>query len=190
MIRFLFCFVTLVSLQPLAAQVAHDGFDSLVITKTKKAKYQMAGSVISSMELKWKNPKRSAYTPDEAVSDAARRLFTGIFGTDASSEEVTWELRHEIQTNAEDLDWNFTIYCAGALEKTSEKIRNSDGSKSVNTEKTGHLFWDRGASAVLLEKKDTIAAFVVSVNPADNLFPTAGEVFSQAASSRIVGQYR
>ena len=142
----------------------------------------MAHPAISNIELKWKSPKRSSYTPNEAAGDATRKLLTGIFRSGVNtSEDLTWELRQEIQTNAEELDWKLSIYCAGQLEKTSEKIKNRDGSKSVNTEKMAHLYWDRGASAILLDKNDTIGQFVVTVDRYDSMFRKVGELLPETA---------
>ena len=61
----------------------------------------------------------------QGAGDATRKLLIGIFRSGVNtSEDLTWELRQEIQTNEEELDWKLSIYCAGQLEKTSEKIKN------------------------------------------------------------------
>jgi hypothetical protein len=174
---FCFCLLAILSVKFLPAQPLTTGFDSLAISKTKKTKYRLAHPVLTSMQLKTKTPKRSSYTLNQAVGDGIGKLFTAILPGLTSSEEMNWELQHEIETNIDNLSWKLKMYCPGELEKTTERVRNSDGSKSVNVERQAILFWERGSSAILLEKEDTIGSFMVSVNPGDSLFRKTSDLF-------------
>jgi hypothetical protein len=179
---FCFCFLTLSCLH-LWAQSPTAGFDSLAITKTKKTKYQVAHPLLTSMQLKTKTPKRSAYTLNDAVGDGIGKLFTSILPGVTSSEEMAWELQHDIETNIDSINWRLKIYCPGELEKTTERVRNSDGSKSVNTERMAILFWKKGSSGILLEKGDTIGRFKLTVDPNDSLFYRTRDLFSAPATA-------
>ena len=180
---FCFCLLTVLSLHSLSAQSPTMGFDSLAISRVKKTKYQLEHPVLTSMQLKTKSPKRSAYTLNEAIGDGIGKLFTAILPSLTSSEEMNWELQHDIETNIDSINWRLKMYCPGELEKTTERVRNSDGSKSVNVERMALLFWHRGSSAILLERGDTIGSFMVSINPNDSLFYRTRHLFATPATA-------
>ena len=178
---FCFCLLTVLSLPSLSAQSPTAGFDSLAISKIKKTKYQLAHPVFTSMQLKTKGPKRSAYTFNEAVGDGIGKLFTAILPGLTSSEEMNWELQHDIEANIDSINWRLKMYCPGELEKTTERVRNSDGSKSVNVDAMAILSWQKGSRAILLEQGDTIGRFMVTVNPYDSLFYGTRDLYSPAS---------
>jgi hypothetical protein len=166
--RFFNC-ILLVLLAPLLhAQLSTAGFDSISIAKPRrgKASYEFAASAITPIDLKWKAPKRSPYTAGQAAGDATRKLFTRLLGGSVSnSESLQWLLKGEVNTGDENLSWKLDIYCNGELEKTSSRVRNSNGTKEVVTDSWATIFWEQGATIIIKEKGDTAGNFQLSLIP-------------------------
>lgn len=162
----------------LAAQPSTAGFDSIALQKPKEARprYELTHPSITELSIKTKGPRRSRYTVGQAAGDAARQIFAGVMGSFGSSQDVAWQLQGFIETNADSLNWQVDLFCPGELEKNSERVRNSDGSRSIQTEKTAVFHWDRGASGILLEKGDTIGRFIIRLHPqTDSLLAAKAE---------------
>jgi hypothetical protein len=150
---------------------ATTGFDSLSIIKPKprKASYELQNAPLSIVQLKWKNPKRSKHTLGNMAGDGARNLLTSILGGhNTTAQSMDWQMSQELNTNVDSLNWKIDLFCSGELEKESHRVKNDDGSHSLDTKKTAHLFWEKGTSGYVLEKEDTIMQFVVALSPFNN----------------------
>ena len=150
----------------LLAQLSTQSFDSLPITKPKKGKteYELANPTLYQIGLKWKRPKRSPHTAGQMAGDASRNLFTSILGgTISTSQDMAWQLASELNTNTDSLNWRVELFCTGELEKESHRIRNDDGSHSLEKQKTAHLFWEKGTSGLIIEKEDTVSRFILTI---------------------------
>jgi hypothetical protein len=150
----------------LLAQPSTQSFDSLPITKPKKGKteYELANPTLNQISLKWKRPKRSPHTAGQMAGDASRNLITSILGgTISTSQDMAWQFATELNTNTNNLNWRVELFCSGELEKESHRVRNDDGSHSLEKQKTAHLFWEKGTSGLIIEKEDTVSRFILTI---------------------------
>ena len=157
----------------LAAQDANPGLDSVEISKPKKSKflYEFNDPVISSIIIKDKSMKRSTVSSGEIMGNVGRSalaLFAGPSFTFGSSKDVFWNLRAALESNNENLNWEINLYCPGVLEKNKQRVTNDDGSFSVETEKTAYLNWLEESTGIILEHGDTIAKFIIIMDPRTN----------------------
>jgi len=90
-------------------------------------------------------------------------LATGIgFG---SSKEVDWYLASVLRTNNPKLDWILDVYCPGYIEKERTRVKNDDGSFSVETNYVDRFSWHQGAIGFIIEAGDTIGWHYVYMEP-------------------------
>jgi hypothetical protein len=81
-------------------------------------------------------------------------IATGIgFG---SAKEVDWYLTSTIRTSNPKLDWTFDVYCPGYVEKERTRVKNDDGSFSVETNYVNKFLWQSGAIGFVIEAGDSI----------------------------------
>lgn len=147
------------------------GFDSMKISKPKTSKflYKFNDPVLSSITIKSSSPKRSKVSSGEvlgSVGRSAAALFSGI--SFSSTKEVFWNLKGKLVSNNENLSWEVNLYCPGILEKNKERVKNEDGGYSVETDKVAHLNWHEEATGIILENGDTIAKFIIIMDPRTN----------------------
>ena len=164
-------FVLLFTSSVLHAQPSTVTFDSLAIVKPKKGKtqYELVNAPLSEIRLKWKSPRRGPHTAAQMAGDATRNLLTSILGGAIStSQDMDWKLTSELNTNVDSLNWRIELFCTGELEKESRRVKNEDGSRSLEKQKTAHLFWEKGTSGVIIEKEDTIGRFDVYLTSLDD----------------------
>ena len=162
--RFLLSILIVASCCRVAAQPAQDSF-AFKRQKWAKARFEVDGAPLSELQIKWKSPKKSRYTFNEGVGDGVRKLFAGWLGNSSSSQEITLFLPGEIKASGNYPNWKAELVCPGEMEKTSTRVRNRDGSKSVETDKTVRVFWEQGAVGHLIEKDDSIGRFAITVHP-------------------------
>jgi hypothetical protein len=171
LLRLWFIAIAFAAISDLSAQYSTEGFDSLVLRKPKQAKahYEIGRTPIQEMDIKTKGIKRSPYKADQALGDVSRNIFTMLIGVHiTSSQDVDYNLKAYIVTNDENLNWEVDLFCSGEMEKTSERVRNDDGSRSVNVRKKVTLFWEKGGTGIIRNKQDTIGRFVISIHPQDD----------------------
>jgi len=81
-------------------------------------------------------------------------IATGIgFG---SAKEVDWYLASAIRTSNPRLDWTFDVYCPGYVEKERTRVKNDDGSFSVETNYVDKFLWHERAICFIIEAGDSI----------------------------------
>ena len=158
---------------PLFAQVVSTGLDSVFISKPKRNKllYGFNDPILSSIVIKEKSMKRSSVSSSEVLGNVGRgalALFAGPSFTFGSAKDVFWNLRAELESNNENLSWEINLYCPGVLEKNKQRVTNDDGSFSVDTEKTAYLNWHEESTGIILEHGDTIAKFIIIMDPSTN----------------------
>jgi len=141
--------------------------DSFPFSRQKwaKAKFTVENAVLQELQVKWKSARKSRYSVGEGVNDAGRKLFASWIGNASSSQDVTLFLPGEIKTFSDLNDWKVELICPGEMVKSSTRVKNKDGSKSFETERQVHVFWEQGAIGHLIEKEDTISRFAVTVRP-------------------------
>jgi hypothetical protein len=157
----------------ISAQEISRGLDSVDIAKPKKGRflYEFQDRVFSSVQIREKSIKRSPVSSGEVFGNIGRgalALLAGPSFTFGSSKEVFWNLRAELESNNENLSWEINLLCPGILEKNKQRVTNDDGSYSVDTEKTAYLNWHEEATGFILEHGDTIAKFIIIMDPRTN----------------------
>jgi hypothetical protein len=90
-------------------------------------------------------------------------LATG-FGL-GSTQNVEWYLASSILTNDPKLDWILDVYCPGYVEKQRSRVKNADGSYSLETNYEDTFLWQNGAIGYIIEAGDTIGWHYVYRNP-------------------------
>ena len=94
------------------------------------------------------------FKPGGSILGGIATLATGIgFG---SAKDVDWYLASAIRTNNPKLDWLLEVYCPGYIEKERTRVKNGDGSYSVETNYVNRFSWEKGAIGFIIEKGDTI----------------------------------
>jgi hypothetical protein len=132
------------------------------------------------------------------IGNTALTVLTGIGFV--SSSEVNWKLSAVIKCNDALPDWKIDLFCEGELEKDRERVRNDDGSWSVETVKTATYFWERNSTGIIMEGSDTIGFFKIVLNPEQDstLAPYAKYFFlpskeqtetNSSRITRIIEQY-
>ncbi len=83
----------------------------------------------------------------------------------SSAAVVDWYLASSIRTSNPKLDWIFDVYCPGYIEKERTRVKNDDGSYSVETNYINKFSWEKGALGFIIEAGDTIGWSYVYRNP-------------------------
>jgi hypothetical protein len=60
------------------------------------------------------------------------------------------------------------MFCEGYVQKDRNRVRDDDGSWSVETSETHVYYWEKNASGLIIESKDTIGYFLIVMNPAED----------------------
>jgi hypothetical protein len=83
-------------------------------------------------------------------------------------KNVDWYLASIIRTSNPKLDWILDIYCPGYVEKQKSRVRNNDGSYSVETNYENAFLWEKGAIGFIIEAGDTVGWHYVYRDPRIN----------------------
>ena len=151
-------------------------FDTIRLIRAdpKVEVYTFSDSVLQSARIQVSAPVQLKEVNFKLGGDLLRRAFTLVTGVGiGNSEVVDWYLPAVIRTNEARLDWISDWYCPGYIEKERNRVTNSDGSKSVETEYYNVFSWERGALGYIIEQGDTIGWHYVS------LFPRGDSVFAE-----------
>lgn len=98
-------------------------------------------------------------------TEAARGIFTLLTGWGSNAtHEFEWLLAGMITTDDQKLNWKVDIFCPGSILKSTERVRNSDGSVSNETSKEMRVNWERSLG-LIIRQSDTIGSFMVVKEP-------------------------
>jgi len=178
---FVFVFVLVFSILyslKIPAQTALLGTDSVIFTGVKSAKDRFTFSDGGTREIsvRGKQTKLAADKGKQFASDAGNGLITLMGLNMSSSDEVSLKVPGTIICNDGLPDWEVALFCEGFMEKSRERVRDEDGSLSVNTETVYTYYWEKEATGTLEENGVTIASFIISMYPREDslLKPMAG----------------
>jgi len=166
----LFCLVTAILIVPcISGQTSGAGFDSIAIFKQKRNRnvYQFNDSGNREIQYSLNQPKEAKFfNAGHILGDAGDGLLTALTSINfASSRDLSWKVNGTIICNDDLPDWEISLFCEGHLEKDRQRVKNDDGSWSVETESTRDLYWEKNATGVIIESNDTIGAFLIIMNP-------------------------
>ena len=133
---------------------------SVFLKNYKKNIFIFNPSLIKSVYITQESPKRTNYPASEVAGDIGRvgldLLFSAMFGEEnvsfVDTVEVDWILSNLINCNDKKYNWNVQIFARGNQIK-----------EFVSSEK--HVWWERGATGIILQQKDTISRFVLFLSP-------------------------
>jgi len=145
--------------------------DSIVITKLKNSisSYQFSGYGNNVIHLGTIVEELVQYKTDPTFRDIGNGLMTALTGIGfSSSTDVNWKISGIIQSDDMSADWIVSLFCEGNIEKERERIKNDDGSWSVETSETNVYYWDENSGGIIIENDDTIGFFAIITNPFEN----------------------
>jgi len=155
-------FHCIISESEIKAQETKGTYDTIdVYGKGNKRKYTVEGTRIGYIELAGYNPAvvhKLAKFGGDLLGESLTSL-TGIgFG---GTRDVEFVYPGHLNTLTPGFDWQMNVYCDGSITTERNRVKNSDGSHSVQTTEQRNIYWGRGPKGIILEKGDTIGRFQV-----------------------------
>lgn len=155
------------------SQIEITDLDSVAIVKPKMhgKSYQFIDN--GPKEIQYKNIE-NVLTNDSStlgLSGFSSAVLTQLTGLGSSSaREGFWKVSGSINCNDTLPDWYVYLFCKGYQQKDRERIRNDDGSVSMQTNKTNVYYWNSKATGLILENMDTVGVFQIIIGiPEDEL---------------------
>jgi hypothetical protein len=150
-----------------AAQNILAEYDSIPVSKPKmKYKvYQFNNPLLQEISIDYGKPKTMDEEPNKFwknLGGGAFTLFTGL--STETSEEKLWVTKNELKSDNNEYSWDIHFFFVGEYSKTRDRIKNEDGSVSVETNKGVYINWSNPTYGLILEKNDTIGNFTVITN--------------------------
>jgi hypothetical protein len=172
-----------ISIIPCATgQYSTAGLDSVPVIKPKMNQDLYHFNDGGGTEIQFWKHQPVLFKGRRPMRDFGNEMLTLATGFNfSSSNDVIWKVDGRIECNDALPEWNIILFCEGNLIKDRERVRDSDGSLSIETNKTKVLFWDKNATGSILEGADTVGFFLIIMDPRQNtlLKPWAAEIFSQ-----------
>lgn len=141
--------------------------DSLPIVKPRPLKntYKVNHPDLNEISIKTKNPTPVGELPKKFWGNLAGGVLTLMSGINTtSSQETLWVMQNElISTNGAN-SWQVPLFFSGEYVKNRERVKNDDGTTSVETQKGVYIDWSKGGSALIIEKGDTLGGFDFATN--------------------------
>lgn len=166
-LRIQFIALAVLFFTPSHAQLSMEGYDSVVVRKpsTAKLRYEVDHQMFQEISIKPGKPEPDNRATGGVGGFLGRNAMASLLGNWGSSRETNIRIPSQIKTEPEGYGWNIDTYVDGEMERTTERVRNSDGSRSTQTTKTLHINWRKGAWGNIIDSQDTIASFALSLNP-------------------------
>jgi hypothetical protein len=164
-------FLFIISGTEIKAQEINRIYDTIHINgKGNKKKYTVEGTKIGYIELAGFDPvivHRLAKFGGDLVGGSLT-ILTGIgFG---GTRDVEFVYPGHINTSMPDCDWQMNIYCDGSITTERNRVKNSDGSHSVQTTEQRYYYWNIGAKGIIIENGDTISRYqIISYPQSDSI---------------------
>jgi hypothetical protein len=140
------------------AQKILSEYDSIPVNKLKslKTKYDFHNSGLGEITISSKYPK----TVDKSPSGFLGGTFTLLTGISTESfRDAKYVTQNEIAPENTSLVWETPFYFDGTFSKTRDRVKNDDGSYSINVDKTISVNFDNGIFGYIIEQNDTIGRF-------------------------------
>ena len=163
----------LVILPQVYAQIEITNMDTLPLLKSGRSDNVYNFIDNGYKEIKFdKNPDAFVRTTKNSnlkdFGNFSLTLFSGIgFG---SSKDGYWKVSGTVQCNDTLPFWSVFMFCGGRIDKTRERVKDDDGSWSVETQKTNYFFWNEDAGGIIIEGQDTIGNFFINMDLSKNEF--------------------
>jgi hypothetical protein len=164
----LYIFIFMMSCTDMNAQETFVAFDTIKIVQAEYylPEYTIEDTIISKINIQITPTKQLEDVHFKPGADLLGYLVTTTTGLGlGGSKESNFFLASTIRTNNPKLDWNIDVYTPGYVQKNRERVKNSDGSTSVNTTYTNIFAWQKGAIGYIIETGDTIGWYYVYLEP-------------------------
>ena len=166
----LFCLIDAILFAPcITGQTSGARFDSVLIFKQNRYQnlYQFNDSGAREIQYSLNQPKEAKFVnAGHILGDAGNGILTVLTSINfASTRDLNWKVNGAIKCNDALPDWDVSLFCEGHLEKDRQRVKNDDGSLTVETENTRDLYWKKNATGVIIESIDTIGSFLIIMNP-------------------------
>ncbi len=153
------------------AQTVTAGADSVAFVRAKFAfdKFTFSDGGTRVIRIKDDGTKLVKGKGKKVGRDAGNGLLTLITGVGiGSSNEVNFKVAGTVTCNDGLPDWKIALFCEGIQETSRERVKDNDGSFSVNKETINTYYWEKEATGILLEGDDTVGFFRIVMNPRED----------------------
>jgi hypothetical protein len=143
------------------------GFDSIAVTPDKKKRlyFNVEYPPLQEISLKINPIKREKITSNSIFGDMGRNIIASIIGSWTVGKEMDFILPCELRSSVPDMGWNIFMYVQGQKQKSYEKTRDTYEGPGNGSSTQNKLYWEKGAWGILVDRKDTIAKIVLSIDP-------------------------
>jgi hypothetical protein len=150
--------------QPVLTEV-----DSLPIVKVGQVRriYNVDKQSLETITIKDKKPVDTSLTPKRHIGGGFLTLLTGI--ETGSSDVTTWRWPNELQSSDQSRSWQVPIFFTGEFSKSSQRVKDDDGSFSVNIQKGIQITWPSGVVGAIIKGGDTLGVFEIVQFPTDSI---------------------
>ena len=156
---------------PVRGQVQLEGLDSVPMFKTKvnRSIYRFEEYGVKEIQILDNHIELVRYKPNAFIRDIGNGALTAITGFGfGSTTDGNWKISGTIQCNDTLSDWIINMFCEGYLQKDRERVKDDDGSWTVETNETNVYYWEKNASGLIIESQDTIGYFLIIMNPRED----------------------
>jgi hypothetical protein len=156
---------------PVRGQVQIEGLDSVPMFKTKvnRSIYRFEEYGVKEIQILDNHIELVRYKPNAFIRDIGNGALTAITGFGfGSTTDGNWKISGTIQCNDTLSDWIINMFCEGYLQKDRERVKDDDGSWTVETNETNVYYWEKNASGLIIESQDTIGYFLIIMNPRED----------------------
>ena len=156
---------------PVHGQIQMEGLDSIPMFKPKvnRSLYRFEENGVKEIQIMDYNNELVRYKPNVFIRDIGNGALTALTGFGfGSTTEGNWKISGTIQCNDTLSDWIINMFCEGYLQKDRERVKNDDGSWTVETNETNVYYWEKNASGLIMESRDTIGYFLIIMNPRED----------------------
>ncbi len=145
-----------------SASASAQPMESIEFAKARvsSGRYELNRFGIEKIKIRDKAPSPAT---DDGISGGekfllgALTLFTGV-GTGSSSELLV-RLDNRVKLTGVNKKIGFQVLVNGYYEKDRERVRDEDGSSSIETFENYTLYWDRGADGTIVVEGTTLGDF-------------------------------
>ncbi len=156
---------------PIHGQIQKGKLDSIPMFKPRvnRSLYRFEENGVKEIQILDNHTELVRYKPNAFIRDVGNGALTALTGFGFSSTtDGNWKISGTIQCNDTLNDWLINMFCEGYLQKDRERVRDDDGSWSVETSKTNVYYWEKNASGLIMESQDTIGYFLIIMNPRED----------------------
>jgi hypothetical protein len=164
-----FClFILLVPGSLIKAQDTIAAFDTIQLEHTNyyREEYSLSDTLINTIKIQTSPATQVNDVHYTLGGDVLRGIMALTIGISLGGiKNVDWYIASMIRTNNPKLDWILDVYCPGYIDQQKTRVKNGDGSYSVETNYANTFLWQKGAIGFIIEAGDTIGWHYIHREP-------------------------